>query len=262
MQSMVRVTFMYNMRFFPLLVLFILAFSAHKALAFDDREYTEPEKAGFAFYHFAGVEPDFNRWITEYEYYLKAKPSRKNEILQDDKIRLQKGMRLFNPEINYIEFKTDVRVVVPPEAKRQEFLNEYNKIPVKLELPRALEMPGSQETYFPFYVGKMWFAVIPQQYEEKAIIYMDENDYYNFTFDLDMGKQERSKVVNAEYAFRATNADTEQPFPIGDMDSWLIIAEIGSMKLFGKSNNKRVWEYEAPWYIPETKQNLLNLYQQ
>lgn len=230
--------------------------------AYEEFEYSEAEKAGLAFYHFAGYEPDFKKWIVEYDYYLKAKPSKKNQILYEDEIRLQQGYRQFNPESDYITFNTTVIVHVPKMEKRAAFLREYQKIPVKIQLPRMLEVPGSQETYFPYYVGGVWYAVIPENFQDLQIIYMDEAEFYDFAYELDMDRSTATAKVRAEFIMRVKGADTEAPFPIGETQSWLIMGEIGNLQLLHKDKSYMLWEYEAPWYIPKTRKDLMNLFKQ
>ena len=240
----------------------LMALSYPAMAAYEEFEYSEAEKAGLAFYHFAGQEPDFRKWIQEYEYYLTAKPSKKNEILYEDQIRLEQGYRQFNPETDYITFKTSVLVHVPKFEKRMDFLNEYQKIPVKIQLPRMLEIPGSQETYFPYYVGGMWFAIIPENFQDLYIIYLDEAEFYEFEQELDIGRSTTVKKVRAEFVMRVKGADTQAPFPIGETESWLVMGEIGNMQLRHKDRNFTLWEYEAPWYIPKSRQDLMNLFKQ
>ncbi len=252
--------FKYHMTIMAFLSCFLMFGQA--ALAFDDNEYTESEKAGFAFYYYAKTDPDFEKWIREYSYYKEAKPSKKNHILYEDKARLSKGLQLFQPENNYISYTTPARIHITKPEDRTKYLEQYKKIPVRLELPRILEIPGSQETYFPFFVGNVWFALIPDNFQNFLTIYMDGDEYYEFLEALGVIPGYNTAAVTIDYTVRATSADTVEPFPIGSNNFWLIMAEVGSVQIFDKDKKNLIWDYEAPWFIPKTKQDLMNLFKQ
>lgn len=255
---MPRTTF----RFLILSIISCIAFLSSSAHAVENDTFTESEKVGFAFYGFAGTEPKFDTWIKNQTYYQTAKPSAKNHILYEDNIRLGKGFQSFNPEYDYISFETPARAHIPAPDARMEFLNKFNKIPIKIELPRILEIPGSQETYFPYEIGNTWIALIPDNFQEFLTIYMDEEDYYNFSTELGITYDTPHTRVMIEYIMRATNADSERPFPVGSKELWLVMAEVGGIKIRNPHNNYQVWDYESSWYIPKTRQNLMNLYRQ
>lgn len=243
-------------------LLFVLL-SAVTAHALDNSEYTESEKAGFAFYYFAKTDPDFEKWIMEYNYFKAAKPSKKNLILYEDKMRLSKGLQTFDPKTDYIGYSTPARIHFSTKKKRQEYLKKYNKIPVRIELPRILEIPGSQEKYFSFYVGGTWFAIIPQNFQNFTTIYMDEEEFYDIYTRLEIFDPNETFVkANIAYKLRATSADTQSPFPIGSNNFWLTMAEVGSIVINDKNNKTTFWQYEASWFITKTRKDLMNLYKE
>lgn len=241
----------------------MLATISTPAMAFDASEYTESEKAAFSFYHYAQTDPDFEKWIMGYSYYKSAKPSKKNLILYEDKMRLNKGIQTFKPNKDYINYETQARIHFSTKKKRQEYLEKYSKIPVRIELPRILQVPGTQETYFPFFVGETWFAIIPQNFQNFTTIYMDEEEFYNFFTSLDLyDPSDKFVAATISYTLRATSADTTSPFPIGSNNFWLIMAEVGSIIINGNRDQGILWQYEAPWYVTKARKDLMNLYRE
>lgn len=248
--------------FFICVTLTVFAVSSALAKDQDGKDkYSESEKAGFAFYQFAGIQPDFAPWIENYKFYQQAKPSLRRDLLKQEEVRLTKGYQNYDKSTDYLSYTVkDAQIIVPKRIDRQVYLSKYNKIPVRISLPRILNIPGSGDVYFPYQIGDIWIAVIPQKIEDFTTIYLDRNEFENLAYKLRMTKSDTEATAEITYSLRPVSGDTKQPFPIGKLSAWLIMAEIGRIDIYSYNHSRHVWQYEAPWYISKTQQDLIQLY--
>ena len=225
----------------------------------SDTEYNENEKIGFAFYTLSGMKPDFFTWAQHTEKYRNAGPTGKIQIANNDAYRLQNGYVNYNIEEDLIKLEFD-NTNIKGEPFYVESRHHDNNTSVFVSLP---DYPDG---YFPFEVSDKWVALIIKDFDLLKEIIMDNDEYKKFTKAAGHNHINHSfeKKVNMTLTLKPISVDTAEPMVLEDMEMWLMLAEIGEMELWyldrHTGREQHLWSYNAPWYVAEERQELLDLY--
>ena len=123
----------------------VLSVSAH---AVNNYTFTDSEKAAFAFFHFAKGSPAYESWVQNSSAYVSAPPTQKENIFEQEMLRLKWGFGTLELDRLDLGIKTDVLL----QLKRDKDVDVLN---FKFVNSGKEEVP-----YFSYPYGKEWIAVV------------------------------------------------------------------------------------------------------
>ena len=226
------------------------------ALAFDNDQYTQTEKVGFAFYKLGNIKPDFTAWIKKSKRYQEtATPRERLEMMNSEKYRLEQGFATYYPEFGEIEIETPIYIMGMPKEDLLELEPDENRF---ITISTLFE---GGDFYFPYPVGHQWITLLPRKIGNFDTIPVPAALYKQ----IKSGKTElnsRNEPVKGtmELILQPVSVNTEAPVPFEDVETWLMNTEIAAMSLWVGKKNMLLWEYTAPWYVSDTQQGLQHLY--
>lgn len=232
--------------------IFLLSFIS-PANAFDDRNFSEREKVGLAFYKLGNIAPDFESWIRSSSTYKNlVRPRERGEFLESEKHRLEEGLRSYYPEFGQIKIKTSVTLkgMPPEELKRSE--DRYIKVKMN---------NNTAEFYFPYPVGNEWVALIPRNIEKMSRVNVTQEQYdlaLGKNFKNTQGGKEKAGVM--ELILQPVSVDTSKPLELEGIHTWLMDGDVASMAVWADNKRILIWEYTAPWYVSDTQRGIHGLY--
>ena len=233
----------------------VLGFLAVPALAMiDDSRYSESEKAGFAFYKLARAKPNFENWIVKTEKYRTLLPQPRIDMLREETNRLHNGMVNFHPDEDFLHVMAEVDI----GRYRGEALTEVGAGESILDIRLA----GFQQIYFPFNVGDLWIAVIPEGIDLAGGVVMKKDDYRRLArkYGFDAGYVRSGKAI-LDMRLRAVSVDVSAPVRLDERDYWPMLAEIGSISLIDITSKDVIWSHRAPWFTTKEERAIMNLYE-
>lgn len=233
---------------------FICLFSQN-VQAFDDRNYTNEEKVAFSFHKLSNTEPDLKTWIQQSDTYKNASTPLKQQIMLDEEPRLQKGWQGYNKDTDLIRAFLRVDIILPSDEEIRTLMARKQKIPVHL-------VPGvTYERYFMFRAGDKRVAIIPEDLEKFLSLTFTYEEFESFYESLLLSDDKEMLQGDIELMLRPVSVDTEMPMMLENKEAWLMIADIGSFRLYKANHRQPLWSYNAPWYVPKGQKKLLDLYQ-
>lgn len=239
------------------MVLLALATPHRTAHAQDDlmRAYSESEKAAFAFYRLTDTLPDFRTWITPTEAYKNAKPSQRNEIVQQGTLRLQQGFLNF-----YVE-RTPLTIKSPATLQLFEASEANGKTPAK---PRrmVLTLPAMADPlYFPFNVGDLWLAVIVTGVKPTMTFPLDDAKYDRIKSLMRIRTSNDKRLIRAEIVAFAKEADGKAPMEVSGVPLFPMVASPVVLALWKEDEEDiLLWEDVSPGYVSSRERELMLLF--
>lgn len=227
-----------------LLAVFILGLLTVSAYAQKRLKFSNTEDVAIAFYKTGKVVPNFEKWIKEREPYKITPWAGREEMMAQEKSRLQLAYRNFNPENDYLLIRTFVDVK-PVTIKQTEGENTYTLNATFTQAPGAL--------YFPYdFLGDR-IIVMPNKIDKFMNSALSTAEFNRITKAKGTGK------ATMIARLKATESDMSRPYDIDGLKQWVMKADIVTLEIWNK-NSQLLWEYSAPWYISPNVRVLNNLY--
>lgn len=212
------------------------------AIVFDENNFTEREKIGFAFYSLSTRrEPDFLRWIRKSEKYRTARPMTRQRYLKRDKDRLGLGFLLYDRQKHFFYLNARVAVSWPEEAERNQMVAEKGKFPLKFTLL------DTKEYFFPVSLGDDWVAVVPENLADFLTIYVTPEEFEKKIVQFQEFIDMRSVEGYVRFYMRALSADDGTKLALQDIEAWLLLAEVNRITVSPERLAPPVWEHRASW---------------
>lgn len=233
------------------IAIFLLSFVAMTAAAHAQRDkgISSSEDVAIAFFKAGATNPDFEAWAKASRDYKTAAPTRAGEVLSNEKQRLFKKWRAFNPDETLLTVAGDVNVelkaVVNKEGEESYWM--------------YMIFPQGEVTYFPYRFLDYRFAIIPQQIESLMIQPLQKEQYHNFV-RLFGGQKASTTVLSLQ--LKAVRSYMQQPYMVDDREQWILLCDIATMSLAASKSGKPIWNYGSDWYVSPVTQGLRDLYQQ
>ena len=238
-----------------LLGLFVFAAmqASHSCAAgFNDAQYSEAEKVGFAFYKLANAKPDLQAWIVNSDAYLTDYPQARKDKLPGEVARLQTGFRLYDPARDVFGFKSGV-LVHPGHETGADGADKYFL---------TLDLDGIPEHFFPYKIAQDWFIVFPNDADKLfRIDFADKQQMDSVLKTLRIRSGQKQGKASVTVHMLAASVDATAPVKVDGIQGWALGANIAEIELDSVPGDLRAWYYKAPWYIPDNEQALRNLYQ-
>jgi hypothetical protein len=194
---------------------------------------------GGIFYTKAQKDPDFRAWVREMPAVKEALDIDRAEIFRREYNRTVKAFR---------EIKTDKDIYVVSKIN----FDEYSELQ-GIQIINAF----SRETFFRYSAFGENFAVIPNNIHRFHTIAIDPKRRQEM-----IAKNAYGQTFRVEVIVRIRHVDANKPMAINGQDYWLMLADIGAVRLWTDSdeNPELLWRYKADWFIIEDNQELLDLY--
>jgi hypothetical protein len=232
---------------------FVVGMAHQAALASGSRgipqdNYTRPSRSndvGMMFYKLIGSVPVFEDWIKAAPHYQGMTPRDQAEYLVSETARLQQAFAALNIEKTAIVIRTALKVEIisrPPKMPGD---------PVSHVL--RLDLPPNNEVYFPYKVGDQMIAVIPNGVDLYREIPLTPAEAIAIKNRLDI-----TGLVTLVLEIPPKMADGSAPVLLNNVPQWLLIGEIGFLGIYNSSTDV-LWSYQAPYYILQGQDVLLDL---
>ena len=239
----------------PLLILIFCLMTP--AQAQKEKELPVDYLAGFAFFKYARVEPDFRTWVFNSRTYKSGTPRERANMLRSEVPRLQNIFSNYVIDDHPIYIETPVKMVMPVASEAKRLIKEEGMITVPIQITQ------DTGTLFAIPVSDMWIALIPEGLDEMLRIPFTEEDYAAFRKNLsDMGINSKTKI---RLALRVlpTGADTQEPLIIKDFQLWMLLAKVISFELRTEEEGKVIWYKGIEGYDKQnSNQDIYNLFKQ
>lgn len=211
-------------------------------LAFQPEKYTEREKIGFAFYKLSRLRrPDFIRWIRKSEKYRLARPMTRQKYLVRDKERLDVGMQLFKPAEHHFKIRFPVQLSWPEPEWQQQFIAKTGKFPVSLSLE------GLDQHYFPISLGDDWIAVVPNELSKYMTFDVSLEEFQKKIIHFQDFIDHKTVSASIEMRLKASAVDDGTKLALGDIEAWLLSADILRFTIHPDQKSGPIWERRASW---------------
>ena len=233
----------------------LLSFGPARALL-DASQYSETEKVGFAFFKLGNHMPDFNGWAKSEDIYNDLPDDAgRAALLRKESLRLESGFHNYVPEEDLLRLRIPVRISFPTKQARDELLARKVPIPVRIEMDKeAVE-------YFPYQIGALWVAVVPDGLDAYKTLSLSADDFSGLLAGLKYGANDTAGDAVLHMDLKPVKIDLEKPMKLGKLDrAWLMAAEIGSYELWDKSLKTVAFSFHASWYQAKEHQEILDLY--
>ncbi|WP_435640742.1 hypothetical protein [Micavibrio aeruginosavorus] len=238
-------------------VLLTLVTPHRMAYAQEDlmRSYTESEKAAFAFYRLTDTLPDFRTWITPTQAYKDAKPSLRNDVVQQGTLRLQQGFLNF-----YVE-RTPLTIKSPATLQLFDATEAEGKTPAS-ERKMVLTLPAMGDPlYFPFNVGDLWLGVIVTGVKPTMSFPLDQAKYDRIKSLLRIRTSADKRLVRAEIVAFVKEADGKAPMEISGVPIFPMVASPVVLALWKEDEEDiLLWEDVSPGYVTSRERDLMLLF--
>ena len=231
-----------------LLCLLLMACIATPAFA-QKKNISSSEKAVLAFYKLSGLEPDFDKWALAALSLGKDHDQISEEIIIQEKLRLQYGLGTYDPPREILKiYTTFMGQIIEKDGK--SYLASH--FPGK----GALEAP-----YFPYTAGHVWVAVVINGLEKFLLLELDEE--HKQKISMLMPEHNRPYELKLELFYRPVSAQKD-PIKMDGQEQHIMLGEIayiGFKKpgLAGQIKDSPLLEYYAPWYMDDEEQDLLKI---
>lgn len=244
-----------------LLFCFILLCTQQPAHAQRSGGLSTEHLAGFAFFKFAGVEPDFHSWVTLSHEYKMAMPRDRVFMIHNDVPRLENAFSNYDAGDHPIKIRTPVEVEVPSPAQVAKMLAQDGVITVKVI------MPPEKESYFAVPVADMWIALIPQDIENLVSIEFSKEGFESFKKAAInnglKGVKGKNKEALLNLELIPIQANTTSPMVVNNYELWMLMAAVTSFEIWSPDNKALVWYLDLPGYRPRAESgDVYNLFKQ
>lgn len=198
---------------------------------------THPERILMAFEKTGALQPDFADWAAHSPYLDAAKATDRDAIISRETNRLSNA---------YATFDTTEPLVVHVKLT----LNDYSTLQEILTLDEF-----TQQTFFSYAIYGREVAIVPKDIANFHTLKIRQAE-----MDEILKKAGGTGIV-AELLLKPTYADTRAPFEKGGRSYWLLLGDIGELRLWSADENdpKLLWLYRADWFQPKEDRDLLDL---
>ena len=191
--------------------------------------------AGFAFFKFAKVEPDFRTWVLKSPAYENGSPRERANLLRAEVPRLQNTFSSYVINEHPIAIKAAVSMNVPTLSQAKHLAKEEGLITIPIKL---LHDTGS---LFAIQMADMWIALIPEGLDDMLYLHFTEEEYTDFRRTLSDAGYSRKSKMQLSLRVLPTGADTQQPLVIQDFQLWMLMTKIISFELRSEDGTKVIW---------------------
>lgn len=217
--------------------------------------------AGFAFFKYAGVQPDFRSWVTLSDAYKIASPRERVNMIHNDVPFLENAFTNYDYGDSPIKIKTIVQVDIPTPSVAAKMLQELGFVTVKIVLPEE------KESYFAVPVADMWIALVPKDIDSYVNIELSKEEFEGFKKAAannglkTMKGQAREAFLHIEMI--PFMANTTSPLVVNGYELWTLMADVVSFELWSPDDKALIWYRDLPGYRPRAESNdVYNLFKQ
>lgn len=228
------------------LIVFTAAFQASLAYA-QTKDASTSEEVAIAFFKTADTNPDFDLWAKNTGEYKRRSATRAEEFLYDEKQRLMKEWKEYNPDEALLTVKANVNLELKAVADKNG--NEHDWM--------YITFVDGHITYFPYVFQDYKIAVIPQKIESLMIQPITAEQYKMISTDF--GNQQTGSAL-IHMSLKPTKAYIHQPYDIDGTQQWALLTDIVSMALTSSKTAAPYWNYGAAWYVSPKSKELRDLY--
>lgn len=227
-------------------MLFLATGTAH---AQKEQAVSSAEDVAIAFFKAGASNPDFDSWAKASRDYKTAAPTRAEEALFNEKQRLFKKWRAYNPDENVLtvagSVQVELKAITTKDGNDQYWM--------------YMSFPHGDVTYFPYKFLDYEFALIPQQIETMMIQPLQKEQYEHFLHSFN-GTKSRDALLSVQ--LKPVRAYMQQPYMIDNKEQWVLLCDVATMALSTAKTGHPVWTYGADWYVSPVTQELRDLFQE
>lgn len=210
-------------------------------LMLEQQDPTHPERILMAFHKLAGIEPDYAKWASKSPFLKSSRSNDSDMIISREQNRLSRLWVEYEPANETIVVHTSV------------LLDEYSTIGEVLTLSEF-----TPKTFFSYNIYGESVAIVP-----KDIATFNKINISKVQME-EMLQKGRGSQVTAELILKPIVADGKTPFTQGDLSYWLLLAEIGEIRLWTLPTDgppQLLWMHRADNFKPPVDPALLKLKQ-
>ena len=220
----------------------------HAFAQVDDQNITgitEKEKAVMAFFHLAGMAPDYEYWIKSSSLYKTTPEEYQESIMIKEWLRLDRGYGYYNKD------KGILKLVLPIEAR---YFDPKEDQPARFTFSFPTRQDGSTPIFnYPY--GEENISMVIDKIMAFSDITLPKSQYEKIKNFASPDTEFMAQLV--VYA-HPTKADYASPVVINKQRHWIMVSEIAYVRCEvlndWSQSYKKIWEYIAPWY-EETYKN-------
>lgn len=237
---------------FLLILIFCVATGVYSAKAQSRSDWPIDYLAGFAFFKFANVEPDFRTWVLRSPAHENGSPRSRAILLRSEVPRLQNAFSNYVIDDHPITLETEVTIKIPLPAVAKRLAKEEGLITIPIKI---VQETGS---LFAIQMADMWIALIPEGLDDMLQLRFTEDEYTAFRNSLkDAGYISGSKV-RLSLRVLPTEADTQEPLMIKDFQLWMLLAKIISFELRSEDSSQTFWHKNIEGYDKQNSNQTIN----
>lgn len=196
--------------------------------------------AGFAFFKYAKVEPDFQDWVYRSVAYQKASPRERTVMLRTMTQDLQTRFAIYDVKEAPLELKARLTFGIPTQSMANRMIKEDGLVTIKMTLM------DHKENYFPLQVAGMWIAVIPEDIDKLLTLRIHPDEFASFKRRLgEQGLTGRVETV-LNLTMLPTGADTKMPLQMDGFDLWMLMTEVLKLEILSADGKKNAWYIDIP----------------
>lgn len=214
----------------------------------EPQNVSTPEQVAIAFFKAADTNPDFDLWARNTDEYKRKSATRADEFLYEEKQRLMKEWKKYNPDQDLLMVKAVVNLEIKVITDKNGNENYWMYITFR----------DGHITYFPYVFQEYKIAVIPQKIESLMIQPITKEQYQ--LMHKDFGDKPLGSAI-IYISLKPERAYIHQPYDIDGTQQWALLSNVVSMSLISfKSEGTPYWNYGAPWYVSPHTKELRDLY--
>lgn len=208
------------------LALFVLALSSLPATAQLLEEATNSREVAMIFHKISNIKPDYGLWASYTQEYGTALAESKEEVLEEETLKMQLAYANLNVDYPKIVVRTSVKANV--KQGRNAVLE--------------LDFEAPDPIYFPYHFAERDYAVIAENIDVLKNIPLGvlEASYIRNKLPLD-------KKVYLVMTAIPYKTDAKNPFVIEDTPFWLMLSKIATLEIYNR-DLESLWSWKASWY--------------
>ncbi|MFK7839272.1 MAG: hypothetical protein AB8B83_02985 [Bdellovibrionales bacterium] len=235
-----------------ILFLIIIGLFANIETATAETSVTDEEKAVFAFFKMTDQKPKLESWIKNSKRYLDGRKAEKDKIYNEERERLDWGFGVYDYEKDFITIRRDIRLSTLVDQNGVRHLKT-----------RFVDDRHNETPYFPIEYGKESIAFIVEGLENYRSIKPQPEEIPKIKkYFHDSAPYE----AVLEVRIRPLSADSKNKLFVDYRDQWLMLGDIAYLKIDFydefKLEHVVVWDYNAPWYLDESKKALMEMFKE
>lgn len=240
----------------------------------DSSKYSDTEKVMFAFSKLANVPPDYESLISSNKYFINTSPIERLTLMKTETVRLQQGYSNYSPEDDLIHIVADVQV----QWNKKDFPGNWAAAENQVQFSAPDEGSalaqekiyqitfgsgaGGDKTapFFPFYLGRLWIALVPKDIGAFLNLSLNTPDFYQFMKKLGVRPGIGHAPAIVEMSLRAVSANAEQPVEIDKTIYWPMLTDIENITVWTPGRDRIIWSYDAEGYETKAQKDMRDLY--